>query len=98
MSAPASEPDDPEPVLSSGFDADTVGLFLCPNRNLTTLTAAILSLHPQVQVLNHGFDRLRAAGLLKFLYTGRDDDLDHFIRGATAMAGGGRRGDHGGSI
>jgi hypothetical protein len=86
------------PVLPSRLDARAVGLFLCPNRNLTTLTAAILSLHPNVQVLNHGFERLRAEGLLKFLHSGRDGDLEDFVRTAITMSCWGRRGDHGGSI
>jgi hypothetical protein len=76
----------------------SVGLFLCPNRNLTTLTAAMLSLHPHVQVLNHGFERLQAAGLLRFLHSGRGDDLENFLRGAIGMSEYGRRGDYGGSI
>jgi hypothetical protein len=76
----------------------SVGLFLCPNRNLTTLTAAVLSLHPHVQVLNHGFERLQAAGLLRFLHSNRDEDLEAFVRGAIGMSGYGRRGDYGGNI
>jgi hypothetical protein len=84
--------------VSARFDVTSVGLFLCPNRNLTTLTAAILSLHPHVQVLNHGFERLQAAGLLRFLHSNRDDDLEAFVRSAIGMSGNGRRGDYGGSI
>ena len=37
----------------------TVCLLLGPNRNLTTLTAGLLSLHPNCQVLNHGRNLLR---------------------------------------
>ena len=80
------------------LDVSSIGLFICPNRNLTTLTAAMLSLHPHVQVLNHGFERLQAAGILRFLDSGRDDDLENFVRGAIGMSAGGRRGDYGGSI
>jgi hypothetical protein len=80
------------------LDVVSVGLMLCPNRNLTTLTAAVLSLHPHVQVLNHGFERLEAAGLLSFLKSGSDDDLEVFLRGAVGLSGHGQRGDHGGSI
>jgi hypothetical protein len=75
-----------------------VGVFLCPNRNLTTLTAAILSFHPRVQVLNHGFERLQAAGLLRFLHSHSDADLDAFARGSIEMSATGRRGNYGGSI
>jgi hypothetical protein len=80
------------------LDVASVGLFLCPNRNLTTLTAAVLSLHPHVQVLNHGFERLEAAGLLRFLKSGSNHDLEAFLRGAIGLSGYGRRGDYGGSI
>jgi hypothetical protein len=82
----------------SDVAVETVGMFLCPNRNLTTLTAAVLSLHPHVQVLNHGLERLRDLGLLRFLESGEDADLEQFIRGALAMSRDGRRGDYGGSI
>ncbi len=80
------------------LDVVSIGLMLCPNRNLTTLTAAVLSLHPHIQVLNHGFERLEAAGLLRFLRSGSEDDLEAFLRGAIALSGYGRRGDYGGSI
>ena len=80
------------------LDVVSVGLMLCPNRNLTTLTAAVLSLHPHVQVLNHGFERLEAAGLLRFLRSGSDDDLEAFLRGAIGFSGYGRVGDYGGNI
>lgn len=36
-------------------EIETVCIFLGPYRNLTTLTASILGLHPQCQVLNHGW-------------------------------------------
>ena len=80
------------------LDVVSVGLMLCPNRNLTTLTAAVLSLHPHVQVLNHGFERLAAAGLLRFLRSGSDNDLEAFLRGAIGFSGYGRHSDYGGSI
>jgi hypothetical protein len=80
------------------LDVVSVGLMLCPNRNLTTLTAAVLSLHPHVQVLNHGFERLEAAGLLRFLQSGSEDDLEAFVRGAIGYSAYGRRGDYGGNI
>ena len=80
------------------LDVVSVGLMLCPNRNLTTLTAAVLSLHPHVQVLNHGFERLEAAGLLRFLQSGSEDDLEAFVRGAIGHSAYGRRGDYGGNI
>ena len=80
------------------LDVVSIGLMLCPNRNLTTLTAAVLSLHPHVQVLNHGFERLEAAGLLRFLRSGSNDDLEAFLRGAIGFSGYGRVGDYGGNI
>jgi hypothetical protein len=95
----ASEVDDQTiaPVPDQ-LDVVSIGLMLCPNRNLTTLTAAILSLHPHVQVLNHGFKRLEAAGLLRFLRSGSEDDLEAFLRGAIGLSGYGRQGDYGGNI
>ena len=97
IGAAAGENESVAPVPDR-LDVSSIGLFICPNRNLTTLTAAMLSLHPHIQVLNHGFERLQAAGLLRFLDSGRDDDLEDFVRGAIGMSGYGRRGDYGGSI
>lgn len=95
----ASEVDDQTIApVPDRLDVVSVGLMLCPNRNLTTLTAAVLSLHPHVQVLNHGFERLEAAGLLRFLRSGSDDDLEAFLRGAIGFSGYGRVGDYGGNI
>jgi len=82
----------------SNVAVEIVGMFLCPNRNLTTLTAAVLSLHPHVQVLNHGLERMRELGLLRVLESGEDADLERFIEGALAMSEGGRRGAYGGSL
>ncbi|MGZ2975774.1 hypothetical protein AAER07_12570, partial [Pseudomonas aeruginosa] len=38
-----------------------------PQRNLTTLISAALSLHPQVIVLNHAYGRIREHPELDFL-------------------------------
>ena len=75
----------------------TVGLILGPYRNLTTLSASILSLHPRCQVLNHAGGRL-LRGRRDFLRRFTDGRLDRFCRAALAASAEGRRGDFGGSI
>ena len=42
-------------------------VLLGPYRNLTTLTASVLALHPQCQVLNHAGGRLLRRGALDFI-------------------------------
>ena len=75
----------------------TVTLFLGPYRNLTTLTASILALHPNVQVLNHGkgevFD-----GPRNFIRNKDPAAFTRFIDAAIALSEAGQRGDKGGSI
>lgn len=48
-------------------DLRTVCLFLGPNRNLTTLTASVLALHPNCQVMSHGGPRVLPDPELNFL-------------------------------
>ena len=74
-----------------------VGLILGPYRNLTTLTASILSLHPDSQVLNHGGKRL-LRGRQDFIATYTDERLDRFCTSALEASVSGKRGDYGGSI
>ena len=76
---------------------DTIGLVLGPYRNLTTLTASILSLHPQCQVLNHAAERILTSKR-DFLSSYSDDRLRAFCSAAMEASTGGRRGDYGGSI
>lgn len=75
----------------------TVGLILGPYRNLTSLTAAALSLHPHVQVLNHAGSRLltRRRNFLRHADPAR---LDRFIAAALGASTWGKRGTFGGSI
>lgn len=76
----------------------TVCLFLCPYRNLTTLTSAVLALHDHVQVMNHGIERLAAAGALDFVTEPAGAGLDAFARAAVELSATGQRGAYGGSI
>ncbi|MCW5878805.1 MAG: hypothetical protein KIS80_08075, partial [Anaerolineales bacterium] len=46
---------------------ESVCLFLGPYRNLTTLTASMLSLHPECQVLNHAGTRVFPNKNLNFI-------------------------------
>ncbi|MHB8529324.1 MAG: hypothetical protein ACYC8V_07420, partial [Caulobacteraceae bacterium] len=45
-----------DPAIVDGVRRTAV--ILGPYRNLTTLTASVLALHPQCQVLNHASDRI----------------------------------------
>lgn len=86
-------PHGPDPVPT----CQSVCMFLGPYRNLTTLTAGILFLHPNCQVLNHG----SAAVFGKqsdFLRKFSSDRLDRFVSHAVALSSRTRRGRHGGSI
>jgi hypothetical protein len=77
---------------------DTVAVVLGPYRNLTTLTASALALHPQVQVLNHAAERLWQAPEADFLSWPDEAHLRPFIEKALVASTGGKRGQHGGSI
>jgi hypothetical protein len=76
----------------------TVCLTLGPYRNLTTLTAAVLFLHPNCQVLNHAGDRIFGNNEVNFLINYSRNKFDNFIEFATKISSGGKRGDYGGSI
>jgi hypothetical protein len=76
----------------------TVCLALGPYRNLTTLTASILFLHPHCQVLNHGGARIFGDPQLDFLLQNDTHTLDQFLRYAIAISTKGKRGKTGGSI
>lgn len=78
-------------------DLRTVGIALGPYRNLTTLVASVLSLHPECQVLNHAGKRLLSSRR-DFIGAYSDRRLAAFCRAAVQASGGGRRGDYGGSI
>jgi hypothetical protein len=74
-----------------------VGLILGPYRNLTTLTASVLSLHPECQALNHAGPRL-LKGRRDFIRHPGPKSLDRFCRAGLEASTSGRRHDHGGSI
>ena len=67
----------------------TVGLILGPYRNLTTLTAAVLSLHPNTQVLNHAGTRL-LTGRRNFVEHADEAHLDRFVDTALGASTEGR--------
>lgn len=76
----------------------TVCLALGPYRNLTTLTASILFLHPDCQVLNHVGQRIFGDNELDFIKEYSDERFETFLRYAIYISQGGVRGDYGGSI
>jgi hypothetical protein len=79
-------------------EAGVLGVFLGPYRNLTTLSAAVLSLHPDCRVLNHALDRIVGApGIDPFAPAGSPRHR-RFVRFALAASEGGGRGNFGGSI
>jgi hypothetical protein len=79
-------------------DCESVCLALGPYRNLTTLTAATLFLHPNCQVLNHAGNRIFGNRHVDFLSDYSEERLDHFIQFAIKISGKGRGGYVGGSI
>ncbi|WP_437758498.1 hypothetical protein [Sorangium sp. So ce1389] len=76
----------------------TLGVFLGPYRNLTTLTASILYLHPACQVLNHAGDRVFGDQEVNFLLDPSAATFARFCAFALSASEGGRRGAYGGSI
>jgi len=76
----------------------SVCLMLGPYRNLTTLTASILFLHPNCQVLNHGASRIYGRKEIDFLSIYEKIKMDRFIQFAITISGKGKRGKSGGSI
>ncbi len=79
-------------------DIESVCLALGPYRNLTTLTATTLFLHPNCQVLNHAGQRIYGNKQVDFLQDFSEEKLDRFLRFAIQISGAGDRGDIGGSI
>jgi hypothetical protein len=75
-----------------------VCLALGPYRNLTTLTASILFLHPNCQVLNHAGLRIFNDDRLDFLKGYSARKFENFLRYAIHISQAGQRGTYGGSI
>jgi hypothetical protein len=61
-------------------DLNTMCIFLGPYRNLTTLTASVLSLHESCQVLNHSGDAVFADPRLNFIVDYSDRKFHRFCR------------------
>lgn len=80
------------------MDLRSAVLILGPYRNLTTLTASGLALHPKCQVLNHAFQRMQNAGKLAFFDDYSDKAFDEFCEYAVTLSDGGQQGTFGGSI
>ena len=76
----------------------TLGIFLGPYRNLTSLVAAVLYLHPHCQVLNHAGSRLLDRSEVDFLRHKKPEIFTRFMHEALSMSQGGARGSYGGSI
>ncbi len=76
----------------------TVCLALGPYRNLTTLTAGMLFLHPDVQVLNHGGGKIYEDDNLNFFREYSDEKFGQFVDVAISLSRAGKRGKDGGSI
>ena len=79
-------------------DCQTVCLTLGPYRNLTTLTAATLFLHPNCQVLNHAGSRIFGNSEVDFLTDFTKEKLDRFTQFGIKISTEGKKGDFGGSI
>jgi len=68
------------------MNPNTLCLFLGPYRNLTSLTAVMLWLHPQCQVLNHGY-RLVGGERMRWFLTAEDSErFNIFIRLLTELS------------
>jgi hypothetical protein len=76
----------------------TVCLTLGPYRNLTTLTAAIIALHPTCQVLNHASDRILGKPPGEMFTNYSDANFERFVEFTALISGSGKRGRYGGSI
>ncbi len=79
-------------------DCKSVCLAIGPTGNLTTLTAAILFLHPNCQVLNHGGTRIFGKKQIDFLSDYSGERFNRFIQFAIRISNKGYRGYLGGSI
>lgn len=79
-------------------DISQLAFFLGPYRNLTTLSAATLAMHPSCQVLNHAMERLLGEAELDFIGDPSRATMDRFVNAALGASSGGRRGQFGGSI
>ena len=79
-------------------DCKSVCVTLGPYRNLTTMTAAAMFLHPNCQVLNHAARRIFGNSKVDFLSDYSEEKFIRFIKFAVEISGKGHRGSMGGSI
>jgi len=77
---------------------ESVCILLGPFRNLTTLTCAVLGLHPNCAVLNHAGLRILPNSRLNFLADGSPDRFREFVRYAGFASRSGSAGPYGGDI
>jgi hypothetical protein len=76
----------------------TVCLLLGPYRNLSTLTASMMFLHPRCQVLNHASVRVFGNRQIDFLSGYNKNTFDAFVRYAVHISQSGKGGQRGGTI
>ncbi|PSR04822.1 MAG: hypothetical protein BRD49_05305, partial [Bacteroidetes bacterium SW_10_40_5] len=79
-------------------DIRSVGILLGPYRNLSTLTASLMALHPNCQVLNHAGIRVFNYKWVNFLENYSDQKFSNFLKFAVYASLHGRRGPFGGGI
>jgi len=80
------------------MSAHHLAILLGPYRNLSTLTSAVLSLHPDIQVLNHAGERLWTDPSLDLLAHPDVATFERFMAAGWALSEGGEGGVMGGSI
>ena len=88
-------------IASRSVETEAIGtvcLALGPYRNLTTLTASLLFLHPDCHVLNHAGRRIFGDRRLDFIGDYSAERFERFLRYALHISRKGRRGNYGGSI
>lgn len=76
----------------------TTAVYLGAHRSLTTISSAMMALHPEITILNHAYVRIFADSAHDFLRTPKPEVLDAFTRTAAEMALGGEQGQIGGHI
>jgi hypothetical protein len=67
-------------------ECETVCIALGPRGNLTTLTAAVLSLHPNCQVLNHAGARIYGNSQVDFMSDYSEERFERFVRFAIKIS------------
>jgi hypothetical protein len=87
--------------LKLNYDPENLSTFcliLGPYRNLTTLLSAIVSLHPNAQVLNHAYDRVVNIQNLNIFTNYDKEKFKTLINYIIEISAEGTRGSYGGSI